>query len=67
MLRSLAKERERNREIATHGLHNVIFGIEALSSFLDGEGTMLNYAHMSTKRAVDVRRKWQKAITKVGT
>jgi hypothetical protein len=67
VLRSLAVEREKNRDITKYSLLNMQFCMESLNSFMDGDGVLQNYGSIATRRAADVRRKWQKAITKVLT
>jgi hypothetical protein len=66
-LRSLAIEREKNRDIAKYAVLNVQFGVEALSSYLSGDVQLQSYSQTSTRRAVFVRKRWSQAITKVCT
>lgn len=63
-LRQLAQEREKNRDTAKYALLNVQFGVNALASYLSGNVKLQSYASVSTRRAVEVRQRWTKAIKK---
>lgn len=63
-LRQLAQEREKNRDTAKYAILNVQFGVNALASYLSGNVQLQSYAAVSTRRAVEVRQRWTKAIKK---
>eukprot|EP00892_Ulva_mutabilis_P001897 jgi/Ulvmu1/11708/UM008_0119.1 len=64
-LRQLAEERDKNRDTAKYALLNVQFGVNALASYLAGDVKLQSYASVSTRRAVEVRQRWTKAIKMV--
>ena len=63
-LRQLAQERDKNRDTAKYTLLNVQFGVNALASYLAGDVKLQSYGSSSTRRAVEVRQRWTKAIKK---